>query len=102
MNALDWMALGEDLIAIRSRSVTERPLKPELLKEEAEKKRNAIKFAGTFGMPILLTLYGVTLWTARRRQKKAFEASLRGGPGTLVGSDGGGGNSGSHGTETAE
>jgi ABC-2 type transport system permease protein len=81
MNALDWMALGEDLIAIRSRSVTERPLKPELLKEEAEKKRNAIKFAGTFGMPILLTLYGVTLWTARRRQKRAFETARRSGAG---------------------
>ncbi|HWN80552.1 MAG TPA: Gldg family protein, partial [Candidatus Udaeobacter sp.] len=78
MNALDWMALGEDLIAIRSRSVTERPLKPELLKEDAEKKRNAIKFAGTFGMPILLTLYGVTLWSARRRQKRAFETARRG------------------------
>jgi gliding-associated putative ABC transporter substrate-binding component GldG len=91
MNALDWMALGEDLIAIRSRSVTERPLKPELLKEEAEKKRSAIKFAGTFGMPILLTLYGMTLWTARRRQQQVFETARRGGM-TLPGSDGGGGN----------
>jgi ABC-2 type transport system permease protein len=90
MNALDWMVLGDDLIAIRSRSVTERPLKPELLKEDAEKKRNAIKFAGTFGMPILLTLYGVTLWAGRRRQKKAFETALHHGSG----GDGAGGGDG--------
>jgi hypothetical protein len=32
-------------------------------------------------MPILLTLYGVTLWTARRRQKRAFETARRGGAG---------------------
>ena len=60
-------------------------------KEDAEKKRNAIKFAGTFGMPILLTLYGITLWTARRRQKKAFETALRGTPGAASGNDGGDG-----------
>jgi ABC-2 type transport system permease protein len=79
LNALDWMALGEDLIAIRSRAVTERPLKPEILKDEEVGKRNAIKFAGTFGMPILLTIYGIGLWTARRRQKRVFETARRAG-----------------------
>jgi ABC-2 type transport system permease protein len=79
LNALDWMALGEDLIAIRSRAVTERPLKPEILKDETVGKRNAIKFAGTFGMPILLTIYGIALWTARRRQKRTFETARRAG-----------------------
>lgn len=77
-NALDWMALGNDLIAIRSRSVSERPLKPEIQKDEAARKRDAIKYAGIFGMPVLLTIYGVGQWMGRRRAKQAFEMSLRG------------------------
>jgi ABC-type uncharacterized transport system involved in gliding motility auxiliary subunit len=77
-NVLDWMALGNDLIAIRSRSVSERPLKPEILKDEAAGKRDAIKYAGIFGMPILLTIFGVGQWMGRRRAKQAFETSLRG------------------------
>ncbi len=77
-NALDWMALGNDLIAIRSRAVSDRPLKPEIQMDEAARKRDAIKYAGIFGMPILLTLFGVSQWMARRRAKQAFETSLRG------------------------
>jgi ABC-type uncharacterized transport system involved in gliding motility auxiliary subunit len=76
-NAIDWVAIGNDLIAIRSRSVSERPLDPTILKDEAEGKRTTIKFAGTFGMPILLTLFGVVRWLARRRQKSVFETALQ-------------------------
>ena len=76
-NAVDWVALGNELIAIRSRSVSERPLDPTVLKDEAEARRNTIKFAGTFSMPILLTLFGVTRWLGRRRQKLAFETALQ-------------------------
>jgi len=77
LNAIDWVALGNELIAIRSREVSDRPLDPEILKDEAEAKRNTIKFAGTFGMPILLTVYGMLRWLARRREKQAFETSLQ-------------------------
>jgi gliding-associated putative ABC transporter substrate-binding component GldG len=78
LNAIDWMALGNELIAIRSRSVSDRPLDPEILKDEAVGKRSAIKFAGMFAMPVLLAIYGLVTWSARRRQKRLFEASLRG------------------------
>jgi ABC-type uncharacterized transport system involved in gliding motility auxiliary subunit len=78
LNTIDWVALGNELIAIRSREVSDRPLNPEILKDEAEAKRNTIKFAGTFGMPILLTVYGMLRWLARRREKQAFEDSLQG------------------------
>jgi ABC-2 type transport system permease protein len=78
LNAIDWVALGNDLIAIRSRSVSDRPIDPEMLKDEAEGKRNTIKFAGIFGMPILLTLFGMVRWLSHRREKKAFVTSLQG------------------------
>jgi ABC-type uncharacterized transport system involved in gliding motility auxiliary subunit len=78
LNALDWMALGDELIAIRSRTVSDRPLDPEILKDEAAGKRSAIKYAGIFGMPILLTIFGIGQWMARRRGKQTFESALRG------------------------
>lgn len=79
LNAIDWVALGNELIAIRSRSVSDRPLDPNILKDGAENKRNTVKFAGTFGMPILLTLFGMGRWLARRREKRAFVTSMQGG-----------------------
>jgi gliding-associated putative ABC transporter substrate-binding component GldG len=78
LNVIDWVALGNELIAIRSREVSDRPLNPEILKDEAEDKRNAVKFAGIFGMPILLTVFGMMRWLARRREKQAFETSFQG------------------------
>jgi gliding-associated putative ABC transporter substrate-binding component GldG len=75
-NVIDWMTLGDELIDIRSRTVSDRPLKPEVLADEAEGTRNAIKFLGIFGMPIVLGIVGVARWMARRREKRAFEEGL--------------------------
>ncbi|MGD8394590.1 MAG: hypothetical protein PVF43_03825, partial [Candidatus Eiseniibacteriota bacterium] len=76
LNAVDWLTLGNELISIRSRSVSDRPLEPEILADEAEGTRNAIKFLGIFGMPIALGVFGVTRWMARRRAKRSFEEHL--------------------------
>lgn len=76
LNAVDWVSLGNDLIAIRSRSVSDRPLDPEVLRDEAEGTRNAIKFLGIFGMPILLGAFGLSRVVSRRREKRVFEESL--------------------------
>jgi ABC-2 type transport system permease protein len=54
LNAVDWLTLGESLIGIRSRVVTARPLK-----EIGESTKSTIRFAATFGIPILLIVWGL-------------------------------------------
>lgn len=54
LNAVDWLTLGESLIGIRSRAVTARPLK-----EIGESAKSTIRFAATFGIPILLIIWGL-------------------------------------------
>jgi gliding-associated putative ABC transporter substrate-binding component GldG len=54
LNAVDWLTLGDSLIGIRSRVVTARPLK-----EIGEGAKGAIRFASTFGIPIVLIVWGL-------------------------------------------
>lgn len=63
-NATDWMTLGDDLIAIRSRGATARPLK-----EMSAGARDAIRWTNTLGVPILLILLGF-VWNRARKQAR--------------------------------
>jgi ABC-2 type transport system permease protein len=66
LNAVDWLTLGDSLIGIRSRRVTSRPLK-----ELGEQAKSTIRFASTFGIPIVLITWGLLrryLRSGRRRQ----------------------------------
>ena len=63
-NALDWMTLGEDLIEIRSRGATARPLK-----ELSAGARDAIRWANTLGIPILVILFGL-IWNGARKKSR--------------------------------
>ncbi len=65
LNLVDWMTLGDELIGIRSREVTDRPLK-----ETGDKARTAIRFAGILGTPALVVLYGLFRAIAKRRAKR--------------------------------
>jgi ABC-2 type transport system permease protein len=62
LNAVDWLTLGESLIGIRSRVVTARPLK-----EMNEHTKSTVRFAATFGIPILLIVVGLV----RRHMRSA-------------------------------
>ncbi len=64
-NALDWMNLGNDLIAIRSRGATERPIK-----ELSAGARTAIKILLTFGVPALVVLFGLLRGVVRRKSRE--------------------------------
>jgi len=68
LNAVDWLTLGEDLVNIRSRTATERPLK-----EVSSGIKNFIKFICTLGIPIIVIALGVVKFLMRRRAKKMFE-----------------------------
>ena len=65
LNVIDWLTLGEQLIGIRSRGATDRPLQ-----ETTEHIKTLIKSIATFGVPLLLILFGLLRFYLRRRMKK--------------------------------
>lgn len=67
LNAVDWLTLGDSLIGIRSRVVTARPLE-----EISEGAKSTIRFASTFGIPILLVVWGLV----RRYMRSARRGDL--------------------------
>lgn len=64
-NAFDWMTLGNDLIAIRSRGATARPFEREL----STGQKNLIKYGNTFGIAAAAVLIGL-LWNGARRRAR--------------------------------
>lgn len=68
LNLVDWLAQDEDLIAIRSREVTSRPLK-----EITAGKKQLVKYSSLFGPPGLVIFCGLLYWQVRRVKRKARE-----------------------------
>ncbi len=64
LNAIDWLNVGENLIGIRSRRATDRPLQ-----EITEKSKAAIKFIDTFGVAFLIILLGLAYYYRRKKRK---------------------------------
>ena len=76
-NAVDWLTLGEDLIGIRSRFVSDRPLK-----EISEKSKLFVRIINICGASILVIAFGLARFIFKRRAKKIFETySALGGTG---------------------
>ncbi|NQU77873.1 GldG family protein [Candidatus Falkowbacteria bacterium] len=68
-NVIDYLSLGEELIAIRSRGVSDRSLK-----EMSDGTKGAVKYLNILGVTVLVVIYGVLrFW---RRKKKRFEDEL--------------------------
>jgi gliding-associated putative ABC transporter substrate-binding component GldG len=67
MNAIDDMTLDQSLIAIRSRSAFDLPLK-----ELSATERQLVKTLGIFLMPVLVVLYGILRSVARKRKPIIF------------------------------
>jgi ABC-type uncharacterized transport system involved in gliding motility auxiliary subunit len=67
MNTVDWLAQDEDLIQIRTRNVTARPLK-----EVSTGTKQFVKYANILGPPILVILLGIVIWVMRRGRKQEF------------------------------
>jgi len=62
-NLVDWLAQDEALITIRSREVTDRPLK-----SVSEPTKRFVKYANMIGSPALVILLGLVVWQVRRRR----------------------------------
>ncbi|MBA3345983.1 MAG: Gldg family protein [Gemmatimonadales bacterium] len=65
LNAVDWLAQDEALIAIRSKD--RRP--PSLL-FESDVERDAVKYANVFGVPLAVALFGLVRLLRRRRRTR--------------------------------
>lgn len=63
-NMVDWLMQDDDLIRIRSRVVTDRPL--NMLTPQ---KRRIVRDANILGSPLLVVVFGLVAWQARRRRK---------------------------------
>ncbi len=72
LNAVDWMTLGDQLISIRSRGATDRPLKTI-----SDGAKSTIKLAGILGAPLLVIAFGLVRFTLRRRAWSAREVAAR-------------------------
>ncbi|MFH1278653.1 MAG: hypothetical protein ABIK65_09760, partial [Candidatus Eisenbacteria bacterium] len=74
-NAVDWLTLGDELIAIRSRAAVDRPVR-----EISERWKSIAKFLVIFGVPLLVILYGVVRYVRLRNHRaEARLAESKGG-----------------------
>ena len=71
LNAVDWLAQGEALIGIRTRSIVEHPVE-----ELSDSARARLKFINVVGVPALVVAFGLLLMYMRIREKKLYEAYL--------------------------
>ena len=68
-NIIDGLSLGSDLISIRSKGVTERPVK-----EISESAKMAVRYINIFGLTALVMLFGLARYYLRGR--KRFEDQI--------------------------
>ncbi len=72
LNAVDWMTLGDQLISIRSRGATDRPL--ATLSDGAKSR---VKLICILGTPLLVIIGGIARFSIRRRVSSAQEIAAR-------------------------
>ncbi len=68
INAVDYLVGDEELISIRSREVTARPLK-----ELSDGARRAIKWANILGPSALIVALGLFRWRGNRKRRNLLE-----------------------------
>jgi len=64
MNVVDWLSQDENLIAIRSKEVTSRPLK-----QLTSGQKNLARYANVLGLPLAVILFGIVRWRVRKQVK---------------------------------
>lgn len=70
-NAVDWLTLGDDLISIRSRGATDRPLK-----ELSENRKTILRFLVTLGIPVLVVLFGLVRSVHIKNRRSAMSEGV--------------------------
>jgi gliding-associated putative ABC transporter substrate-binding component GldG len=65
MNIVDWLSQDENLITIRSKEVTSRPLK-----EISSAQKKLARYANVLGVPMVVILFGLIRWRIRSQVKR--------------------------------
>lgn len=71
-NSIDYLTLGDELIAIRSRGATERPLQ-----QLSDGAKAAVRYGNTFGTAALVVAFGLIQRGLRRKSREALAATYR-------------------------
>jgi ABC-type uncharacterized transport system involved in gliding motility auxiliary subunit len=71
-NVIDSMALGQDLMGIRTRSVAQRPIKKEL----SDAQKTSYKWITILGVPILVIIFGFLHIPWVRARRRYYETIL--------------------------
>jgi len=71
LNLIDWLNAGPELIQIRARQVMDRPLR-----EISERQKSLLKFVNSFGVALLLVVFGLVRFYVRRGAQRRYEASF--------------------------
>lgn len=69
-NAVDWMTIGDELIAIRSRGATERPIR-----EISDTQKSLVKYLNIFGVAALVIVFGLIWNVARKKSRERLAES---------------------------
>ncbi|MDD2716542.1 MAG: Gldg family protein [Candidatus Wallbacteria bacterium] len=86
-NTVDWLTLGEDLMQIRAKNVSEHPLFSreafqkyfkEGKDEEIQKIKFRLKYLNMFGVSILVMILGVIWYLLRERRRIDYEKKYSG------------------------
>lgn len=64
-NLVDLLSFDEDLINIRSKSVTSRPIKADL----SDSAKAALRYLNVFGITLIVVIFGVGRYFIRRRSR---------------------------------
>lgn len=72
VNLIESLNIGEKLINIRSRTVVNRPLDPDLTIAE----KNGLRFWGYMAMPILVTIIGLGRFYLKAQRKRILQATI--------------------------
>lgn len=66
LNAIDWLSRNDLLIALRSKTIEDRPL------ENIDAgDRSKVKWANLFGPPLLVILFGLVRWRRRAARRRS-------------------------------
>jgi ABC-type uncharacterized transport system involved in gliding motility auxiliary subunit len=75
LNGIDYLTLGDDLIGIRSKQITDRPLSPAV--RQSDSLRNFLKFMTIFLMPFALMSIGIFRYLKRRNIRRMYESVFK-------------------------
>jgi gliding-associated putative ABC transporter substrate-binding component GldG len=70
MNLMETLNLGDKLINIRTRTVTNRPLNPDLTSAE----KNGLRFWGYGAIPVIITFLGIARFYLKAQRKRLLQA----------------------------